>query len=386
MKPIRIAGYAHSKFGKLENQSLESLIHDIGIAAINNSEIDPKDLDGVWVSNFNGGLQKSNFISSMGLLDLPELRFKPTVRVENACASGSAAVFAAIDALESGRAKSALVIGAEKMTDLDTKEVTDVLARASHLSEEYEKGLSFPGIFAKYADAYFKLYGNQSKALAQIAVKNHENGMLNELAHLQKLLDVDFCLSESPKNPIVAPPLKRSDCSPISDGAAAIILTTTPEGRMKNVQFRSRYQVNDYLALSKRDFVKFEGPRLAWQKALAEAKCTINNLDLFEVHDCFTIAELLSYEAIGLAERGQGWKLLDDGATKRDGKFPVNVSGGLKTKGHPIGATGVSMLVMAARQIAGEAGALQLKKANMVGVFNMGGSGVANYVSILESA
>jgi len=197
----------------------------------------------------------------------------------------------------------------------------------------------------------------------------------------------DFCRTPSDKNPFVAGPLKRSDCSLISDGAAALVISRgdQPTGSGQAVRFRAAVQVNDFLPLSRRDPTVFEGAARAWQQALSQARLTLDDLSLVETHDCFTIAELLEYEAMGLAERGQGARVIADGVSRKDGRLPINPSGGLKSKGHPIGATGVSMHVMAAMQLTGQAGDMQLPRADRAGVFNMGGAAVTNYVSILES-
>ena len=198
----------------------------------------------------------------------------------------------------------------------------------------------------------------------------------------------DFCRTPSEKNPFVSGPLKRSDCSLVSDGAAALVLSTErlPGAKVAPVRWRSRTQVNDFLPMSMRDPTRFEGAALAWQKGLNEAQSKLSDLSFVETHDCFTIAELLEYEAMGLAPHGQGARVILEGLTRKDGKLPVNPSGGLKSKGHPIGATGVSQHVMAAMQLAGTAGGMQVDNARVGAVFNMGGSAVASYLSILEAA
>ena len=310
----------------------------------------------------------------------------PRLRVENACASGSAAFYAALDAIAARRARIALVVGAEKMTAISGPEVTRVLGSASYVKEEAAAGLTFPGIFAEMAKAYFGRYGDHSTTLARIAAKNHANGVYNPYAQLRKDLGFEFCNTVSEKNPIVAAPLRKTDCSLVSDGAAALVIADAETARSmrKAVTVRSRAQVNDFLPMSRRDAVSFEGPRRAWAQALADAGCRVQDLSLAEVHDCFTIAELLTYEAMGLANPGQGGRLLDEGMVMRGGALPVNVSGGLKAKGHPIGATGVSMHVLGAMQLTGTAGDMQIPDARLAGIFNMGGSAVANYVTILE--
>jgi acetyl-CoA C-acetyltransferase len=219
-----------------------------------------------------------------------------------------------------------------------------------------------------------------------IAAKNHENGVANPFAHMRKDFGFDFCNTVSDKNPYVAAPLRRTDCSLISDGAAALVLADEEMAATlsRAIGFRGRKHVNDILALSRRDPLAFEGARRAWAGALDLAGVTLIDLSFVETHDCFTIAELIEYEAMGLAKPGEGRHVIRDGVTTKSGSLPVNPSGGLKAKGHPIGATGVSMHVMAAMQLAGEAGDMQVPKAEIAGVFNMGGTAVANYVSIME--
>jgi acetyl-CoA C-acetyltransferase len=208
----------------------------------------------------------------------------------------------------------------------------------------------------------------------------------NPYAQLRKDLGYEFCRTVSDKNPMVAPPLRRTDCSLVSDGAAAIVLADveTALAMTKAVAFRAAEQVSDFLPLRGRDIVAFEGPRLAWARALQAARLELADLSLVETHDCFTIAELIEYEAMGLTPAGGGSRAIEEGWTEKDGKLPVNPSGGLKAKGHPIGATGVSMHALAAMQLLGQAGEMQVKDAKLAGIFNMGGAAVANYVSILE--
>ena len=383
-----IVGWAHTAFGRLDQFDLEALITTVAGDALKDAGIGSKDVDAMWLGNLNGGFVPEIFCSSLLLQADDDLRWKPATRVENACASGAAAVYAALDAIEAKRIKIALVVGAEKMTAISGPEVTDVLGRASYVKEEASAGLTFPGIFGRIASDYFARYGDHSEALARIAAKNHANGVGNPYAQMRKDLGFEFCNTVSEKNPLIAAPLRKTDCSLVSDGAAAVVLADadTAAALRKAVRFRAREQVSDYLPMSRRDAVAFEGPRRAWQHALQRGRCDIRDLSLAEVHDCFTIAELLSYEAMGLAEAGQGKRVLEDGTVFREGALPVNPSGGLKAKGHPIGATGVSMHVLAAMQLCGQAGDIQVPGAELAGVFNMGGSAVSSYVSILERA
>jgi acetyl-CoA C-acetyltransferase len=244
----------------------------------------------------------------------------------------------------------------------------------------------FAGIFGQIAGLYFQKYGDQSDALAMIAAKNHKNGVGNPYAQMRKDLGFDFCRTESEKNPFVAGPLKRTDCSLVSDGAAAVVLADVETALQlgKAVAFRAAEHVQDFLPMAKRDILKFDGCAQAWQRALAKAGLTLDDLSFVETHDCFTVAELIEYEAMGLTQEGQGARAIREGWTQKDGKLPINPSGGLKAKGHPIGATGVSMHALTAMQLTGSAGDLQVKNARLGGIFNMGGTAVANYVSILE--
>ena len=382
-----IVGWAHTPFGKLDDPDIESLIGRVAGAAIADAGIAPHEIEGTFLSLFNNGFSAQDFPSSLVLQHLPELRYRPITRYENACASGSAAIHGARDFLLSGRGRFALVIGVEKMTATPGKEVGDILLKASYQKEEADIPAGFAGVFGKIAEKYFQLHGDQSDALAAIAAKNHKNGVDNPYAQMRKDLGYDFCRNVSEKNPYVAPPLKRTDCSLVSDGAAALILADEDTARAmgKAVRFRAAVQVNDFLPISKRDVTLFEGAAHAWHQALAAAGMKLDDLSFVESHDCFTIAELIEYEAMGLTAPGQGARAVLEGWTQKDGRLPVNVSGGLKAKGHPVGATGVSMHAIAAMQLTGQAPVgMQLPNADRGAVFNMGGAAVANYVSILE--
>lgn len=383
---VSIVGWAHTPFGRLDTRDLESLITGVARESIEHAGISASEVECIWLGQLNGGFVPEIFASSLALQADDGLRWKPATRVENACASGAAALYAACDAIESGRARIALVVGAEKMTAVSGPDITRILGNASYVKEEAALGLSFPGIFGQIAQRYFERYGDHSATLAHIAAKNHANGVRNPWAQMRKDLGFEFCNTVSDKNPLVAAPLRKTDCSLVSDGAAAVILVDSRMAKQfpRAVSLRSRAQVNDFLPMSRRDALAFEGSRRAWSSALSQAGCKVTDLSFAEVHDCFTIAELLSYEAMGLAEPGQGARLLADGVVHANGSLPVNPSGGLKAKGHPIGATGVSMHVLAAMQLMGEAGEMQVPGATLAGVFNMGGSAVASYVSILE--
>ncbi|MDC7682265.1 thiolase domain-containing protein [Asticcacaulis sp. BYS171W] len=384
MPKAAMVGWGHTPFGRLTGQSLEDLIQAAAREALSDAGIAGNDVDAVFLGLYNAGLTPDGFCSSMVLGADNGLRYKPATRYENACASGSAALYAAMDAIASGRIDVALVVGAEKMTDLDGAGVTRSLGMASYQKEE--AGLSFPDIFARYAKAYAERYGDPTLAMAHVAAKNHAAALHNPLAQLRKPLSVEFCHTVSDKNPLISDPLKMTDCSLVSDGAAAVVLVRTDRAEefKRAVGFRAAVQINDLLPLSQKDLLDFTGPRLAFAKAYEQAGVTVSELGFAEVHDCFTIAEVLVAEAMGLAARGQGAEFIVAGGTGRQGVLPTNMSGGLKAKGHPVGATGVSMHVMAARQLTGEAGEMQVPGTELGAVFNMGGGAVANYASILE--
>ncbi len=381
-----IVGWAHTPFGKLEGETVESLIVRVAQEALADAGVEPKNIDEIMLGHFNGGFSAQDFTASLVLQAASELRFKRATRVENACATGSAAVHQAIRAIEANASRLVLVVGVEQMTTTPAAEIGRNLLKASYVREEANIEGGFAGIFGKIAGAYFQKYGDQSDALARIAAKNHKNGVGNPFAQMRKDLGYEFCRAESEKNPYVAGPLKRTDCSLVSDGAAAVVLADieTALKMDKAVVFRAAEHVQDFLPMSKRDILKLEGCGEAWRRALARAGVQLGDLSLVETHDCFTIAELIEYEAMGLVREGQGAAAIREGLTEKNGKLPINPSGGLKAKGHPIGATGVSMHALASMQLTGTAAAMQIKDASLAGIFNMGGAAVANYVSILE--
>ena len=386
MGKAQIVGWAHSRFGKAEAPDTETLMAEVVPQALDHAGIAPEDVDGIFVGVFNNGFARQDFQGALVAMGDERFAHTPATRYENACATGSAAMHGAMDFIESGRGRIALVVGAEKMTATPNVEVGDILLGCSYRKEEAEVQGGFAGLFGQIADKYFQRYGDRSEELAMIAAKNHGNGVANPYAHMRKDFDTAFCNTISDKNPRVAGPLRRTDCSLVSDGAAVLVLADeeTAAGMARAIAFRARAQANDVMAMSHRDVLEFRGARMAWAKAFEQSGLTLDDLSLVESHDCFTIAELIEYEAMGLAEPGEGHRVIREGVTQKDGRLPVNPSGGLKAKGHPIGATGVSMHVMAAMQLAGEAEGMQIPDAKLAGVFNMGGAAVANYVSTME--
>lgn len=384
MQDIHIIGSGHTRFGRL-SETLEQLIVEAAQEAIAESGLDPADIDAVFLGHFNSGLVADGFASSLIHQAHPALRFKPAARCENACASGAAAIHAGINQILSGKARHVLVVGAEKMTHRSTPDVTAALAGAGYQNDPAEAALSFPQVFAIAAQSYAARYSDPMDAMARIAAKNHANAMKNPLAQMHKPFTYDFCREVSDKNPLIAPPLRLSDCSLVTDGAAAIVLSGDAASAGRRVRIAAAEHVSDYLPMSRRDFVAFEGPERAIRAAYAKAGIGVDDLDFAEVHDCFTSAELLTYEAMGLAPKGQGARAIEEGRVMADGKTPVNLSGGLKAKGHPVGATGVSMHAIAFRQLTGQAGDMQRQGAEWGLTFNMGGAAVANYATVLQA-
>ncbi|MTI46672.1 MAG: thiolase domain-containing protein [Firmicutes bacterium] len=391
---ISVLGTYHSQVGRLKEETIYSLLVESGKGAIKNSGINPEEIDGIFVANYSGGGFNNQEHLAPYAVEIDEaLRFKPCTRVENACASGSTAVEQALFAIESGKMKNVLVIGVEKMTSLKTAGVTEVLGMASYYPEEGEKGYSFPGLYAEYAKGYIDKYGYSEEeladTLAHITCKAHKNAMSNPLAQMHVEYEHDFAKAVSDKNPMIAQPLKLSDCSLVSDGAAALVLTTTENAKAKKnkvVEIQTLEHTSDYLSIveGKRSNYELTAAKKAVEKALDNLNLSIDDIDVAEVHDCFTITELLIYEALGLAKPGHGRDAIVNGDVKVGGRLPINPSGGLKAKGHPVGATGVSMHVLIAQQLLGESIGLQVEGATTGLTLNIGGSGATNIASILK--
>lgn len=386
---VLIAGWAHTKFGK-QDVTLEELIVEVSTAAIAHAGLEPADIDEVVLGNFNSGMQPLGFASSLVLQADPALGGVPATRVENACASGAAALQLGIKSLLAGTSNRVLVVGAEKMTGIAPQIVGAALVGADYDSAGKESSVGFAELFADVAKAYADRVTDPSDTMAYIAAKNHSNGASNPLAHLQRRMSLDECRTVSDRNPMVADPLRRTDCSPVSDGAAAVVLTTShlrsENARTRGATISGWGHSNDFLPSSRRDPIAFKGSKTAWNTALAQAGVGVEDLSFVEVHDCFTIAELILYDVLSLVPEGiSAVDAASAGHFDRNGKIPVNVSGGLKAKGHPVGATGVSQIVMAAMQLTGTAGELQLPNPTVAAVHNMGGLAVANYAHVLTA-
>ena len=340
-----------------------------------------RDIDGIFVGQMSDSYEHQAHIAPM-IDDWLHLLPIPAFRIEAACASSSVAMRSAIFAIQSGMHKVALVGGVEKMTNLPTARVTEILGMASDFPFEQWHGITFPGIFAMMATAHMAKYGTTEQQLAKVAVKNHENGALNPKAHFQKKITVDDVLSSRP----VAWPLKLYDCSPITDGASCLVLTSPALARRFTdipVHIIGSAQVQDTLGLFEReDVASMAVTKLAARQAYKMAGVNAKRISVAEVHDCFTIAEIIAYETLGFCKPGQGGKLIDDGATVLGARMPVNTSGGLKAKGHPVGATGTAQAYEIYLQLTGQAEKRQVKGAEIGLTQNVGGSASTGVVQI----
>lgn len=416
MSQVSIIGAYNTKFGAFveknketgevrDKKSLYELLNEAVKGAIEDAQVDPHEIDGVWVTSFTPGLfTEQDHLGPLPIEAFPEaLRFKASQRVEGACASGSLGVYNAVYGIEARRYKKALVVGVEKMNLLKTKGVTHALATASYWPDEGAQGMTFPGLFAEYAKGY-KAHYNLSDAelremLAHVSALMYRNGLENPSAHFTKGsppdrhgLTTPQAILELPdeKNPMIAEPLRLHDCSLITDGAAGLVLAHNeeiPSGSTRAVEIAGIGHASERLPISRRENMhELIAAKRAVDQAYTEAGITEKDLDLAEVHDCFTINQLLSTEALGLSEDGRAGHDYRDGRFGRDDSCPVNLSGGLKAKGHPVGATGVSMHALLYKQLVGDPiGVPPAGKQPEVGVsLNVGGSAATNAVTVLR--
>ena len=359
-----IVGWAHTTFGKLDNETVESLIVRVADEALDHAGVEARDVDEIVLGHFNAGFSPQDFTASLVLQANESFRFKPATRVENACATGSAAVHQAIKTIEAKRARIVLVVGVEQMTRTPGPEIGRNLLKASYLPEDGETPGGFAGVFGKIAGAYFQRHGDQSDALAHDRREEpQERGREPLSRRCARTSASSSAGAESEKNPFVAGPLKRTDCSLVSDGAAALVIdryrdraADEARRRLPGVAPMPRTSCRCRSATS---CVSRAAPKRGGRRSRRRG-IELADLSFVETHDCFTIAELIEYEAMGLTPEGQGATAIKEGWTQKDGRLPVNPSGGLKAKGHPIGATGVSMHALTAMQLCGDAGDMQI--------------------------
>ncbi len=385
MKRVAIVGVGHSKFGDRRDVNLPELGFEAAKPAFEDANLTPKDIDFLSVGTAGGWYEE--FLPAVVVAEYLGLSGKGLVRCEAACASGSAAVATACNMIISGQSDVAMAIGIEKMTEIDTLTAIELIGRAGYYTWEFHNfGMTFPGYYALYATQHMKKFGTTEEQLARVAVKNHKYGAMNPDAHLQRAISVDDVLSSR----VVAWPLKLYDCCPMSDGAAVVILASEDKAKTLTdspVWIEAIGISSDTANVSKRpDFVGLRATVDASEKAFKKANVSVNQIDVADVHDCFTIAEILAYEDLGFCKKGEGGRMIDDGQTEIGGRIPINVDGGLKAKGHPIGATGASMIVGLTRQLRKQGGKTQAPIKNGLALaHNVGGTGHYCYVTILRS-
>lgn len=384
MGRVAIVGIGHSKFGRRTDVNVGELAFESIKQAVDDAGVDKKDISNVFVGSMGTWYEES--LPAVVVDEYAGLSGVGTMRVEAACASGSAAVKSAYSSVLSGECEVAMAVGVEKMTEVDSATSVELIGRAGSYTWEFENyGITFPAYYALYAVAHMNKFGTTEEDLARVAVKAHHYGAMNPLAQFQKEITLEKALSSQ----VVAWPLKLFDACPLTDGSASVILASEEVAKkltdtpiwIKGIGYSS-----DSANMSRRDdYVGLKAAVNAANRAYAMAKVTPRDIDVATAHDCFTIAELMAYEDLGFCKKGEAAKMIRDGETQLGGRIPVNLDGGLKSKGHPVGATGVSMTVEITKQLRGEAGKRQAPIKNGVGlVHNVGGTGHYAYVTILS--
>ncbi len=375
---IKVAGTGLTKFGELWEKDLLTLAKEASLDAISDSKLSLNKIDAVFVANMIHG--KLTGQDHLGALVASSLRLKgASFRIEGACASGGLAVHLAMQSLLAGTYQNVLVVGGEKMTDVPTSEIATALMGAGSEAER-KAGLTFPALYALMAKAHIQKYGTTRKQMASVAVKNHYHASLNEKAQFPYEVSMDKVLM----SPVISTPFTLFDASPISDGAAAVVLSSDTSA--PGVYITGSAVATDTVDLaSRKSLTEIPATKQAAQIALKQAGVEIKDIKVAEVHDCFTIAEILAMEDLGFCKKGDGGKFVSNGYTRLGGKMPVNTSGGLKACGHPVAATGVKQIIEITHQLQQRAGKRQVKGANVGLTHNVGGSGATVVIHLLQS-
>lgn len=384
-REVAIISAGATRFGEHWDKGLKDLVWEAGVKAVEEAGISGRDIEYIVFGNMSGGMFEGQEHVGALVADFLGLNPIPATRVEAACASGGVAVFHGYMAVASGMYDLVVVGGVEKMTDVEPGQATEILAAAMDYEWEAYFGATFPGVYALMARRYMHEYGLKPETLAKVAVKNHYHGSLNPLAHFRNRITEEDVLS----SPIVAYPLRRNDCCPVSDGAACVILAPLDLARKYTdtpIVVKAVAQASDTLSLlERRDICTLDSTVNAANRAFAKAKLDREDVDLVEVHDCFTIAEILALENLGFCAKGEAYKLYEEGQTYVGGRIPVNTDGGLKAGGHAVGATGVKQIVEIVRQLRGEAEkGRQVSGAEVGLAHNVGGSGATAVVTLLS--
>jgi acetyl-CoA C-acetyltransferase len=389
VRKVAVVGVGNSKFGVRNDVNVSELAFEAVKPCLDDAGLAAKDVPFMAVGSVGAGAWYEELLPAVVAGEYCGLTGAGLMRVEAACASGSAAFFAAYSAVASGHCDVAMALGVEKMREIDTPTAMEWIGRAGYYIWEFHNfGLTFPAYYALYASAHMARFGTTEEDLALVAVKNHKMAAMNPIAHLRNVVSVDDVLSSM----VIASPLKLYDCSPMTDGAAAVVVASEEKARELKVDTPIWVAGIGYSSgtanLSKRaDFVGLNASVLAAERAYKAAGVSPEQVDFAEVHDCFTIAEIMAYEDLGFCSRGEGVKLLRDGQTEIGGRIPVNMDGGLKAKGHPIGATGCSMIYELTKQLQEEAveKSRQVPLKNYIGLaHNVGGTGHYCYVTVLR--
>jgi acetyl-CoA C-acetyltransferase len=383
MRDVAVIGVGMNKWGELWTKPMRDIFVEAALAAIDDAQIDH--LDSMYIGSMTPGLFLGQEHLGSMLADYLGQNPIPAARVESACASGGLAFRLAYMEIASGMSDIVLASGVEKMTDVGGDEATFALASAADQDYEGYNGATFPGLYALMARRHMHQYGTTREQLAQVAVKNHANGSMNPLAQFPFKVTVEGVINST----MIADPLRILDCSPITDGAAAAILCPLDLAKQKGInpiiKITGSGHATDTIALHQREDITFlNATAKAGEIALKMAGISPKEIDLAEVHDCFTIAEICVIEALGFVKKGEGGKAAESGLTALDGKIPINTSGGLKSKGHPVGATGLAQIYEIVKQLRGDAGKRQVKGAHRGLTQNMGGTGGSTVVHILE--
>ena len=381
MRDVAVIGVGMTKFGELWGKSLRDIFVEAALKAIQNAGVDH--IDSMYVGSMSSGLFVGQEHLGAVMADYLGMNPIPATRVESACASGGVAFRSAYFEVASGYSDIVLAGGAEKMTD--GADVTEALATAADQEYEAYQGITFPGLYAMIANAHMHQYKTKREQIAAVAVKNHKNGANNPNAQFRAEITLDQVLNST----LVADPLRLLDCSPVSDGGAAVILCSMDIAKKFKgtpVKIKATAQASDTIALhSRKSLTSLSAVSVAAAKAYKSAGITPKDIDFAEVHDCFTIAEIVVSEDLGFFEKGKGGSAVEKGLTSLGGKIPINTSGGLKSKGHPVGATGIAQIIEVYEQLTGQAGKRQVKNAKIGLAQNMGGSGASCVINILEA-
>ena len=380
MRPVAVLGIGKTAFGAFPDRDLRSLAGEAIEHALANADLTPAAVEAFYLGNFAG----PSFVGQNHLAPYigahSGLKGIPCTRIEDACASGGSAFFHAWQSVGLGAYNCVLVTGVEKMTNQSTPRVAEILAGAGDMSGEGLAGATFPALFAMIARRHMHQFGTTREHLASVSVKNHSNGALNPMAHMRKVITAEQALAGKP----IADPLTVYDCSLISDGAAAVVLVPLDKAPKGSVRVLAAAQTSDHVPLdAKEDITLFCSVQRAAIRAYAQAKLKPSDIEFAELHDCFTIAEIVASEDLGFVAKGEGGPFAASGETAITGRLPINASGGLKSKGHPVGATGVGQICDLVEQLRGQAGPRQVPRHNIGLAQNLGGSGATCVVTIL---